>query len=73
MEIVRSRDICVLCREILRLINRKIMDHSSRVGYILYCMLRCEEKYEDYELAEFALPLGGNYHLRFILDELSLQ
>ncbi len=31
------------------------MDHSSRVGYILYCMLRCEEKYEDFELAEFAL------------------
>ena len=31
------------------------MDHSSRVGYILYCMLRCEDKYEDYELAEFAL------------------
>lgn len=55
IEIVRSRDICVLCREILRLINRKIMDHSSRVGYILYCMLRCEEKYEDYELAEYAL------------------
>ena len=55
MEIVRSRDICVLCREILRLINKKITDHSSRVGYILYCMLRCEEKYEDFELAEFAL------------------
>ncbi|MCR5237771.1 MAG: HD domain-containing protein, partial [Lachnospiraceae bacterium] len=54
-EIVKSRDICVLCREILRLINKKIMDHSSRVGYILYCMLQCEGKYEDFELAEYAL------------------
>ncbi len=55
MEIVRSRDICILCREILRLINKKIMDHSSRVGYILYRMMQCEGKYEDFELAEFAL------------------
>ncbi len=55
MEIVASRDICILCREILRLINKKITDHSSRVGYILYCMLKCEDKYEDYELAEYAL------------------
>jgi len=55
MEIVASRDICVLCREILRLINKKISDHSARVGYILYCMMECEGRYEDYELAEFAL------------------
>ncbi|MBO6112979.1 MAG: HD domain-containing protein [Lachnospiraceae bacterium] len=55
MEIVTSRDVCILCREILRLINRKISDHSSRVGYILYRMLQCEDKHEDFELAEYAL------------------
>ena len=55
MEIVTSRDISILCRETLRLINKKTTDHSSRVGYILYRMLQCKDAYEDYELAEYAL------------------
>ncbi len=55
MEIVSSKDICILCREILRLIDKRLIDHGSRVGYILYRMLQCRGGYEDYELAEYAL------------------
>lgn len=55
MEIVTSKDICILCREVLRLIDKRVIDHGSRTAYIMYRMLQCSEKYEDFELAEFAL------------------
>ena len=54
MEIVSSRDICILCREVLRLIDRRLIDHGSRVAYILYRMLQCRGGYEDYEIAEYS-------------------
>ncbi len=55
MEIVTSKDICILSREILRLLDRRVIDHGSRVAFILHRMLQCEDRYEEFELAEFAL------------------
>ena len=55
MEIVTSKDICILCREVLRLMDKRLVDHGARVGYILYRMLQCKGGYEDFELAEYAL------------------
>ena len=55
MEIIDAKDICWLIKETLRLIDRRLVDHGSRVGFILTSMLRCKGGYEDYELAEYAL------------------
>ena len=55
MEIVSSKDICILCREVLRLIDKRMIDHGARVGYILYRMLQCDGNFEDFEMAEYAL------------------
>lgn len=54
MDIVGSKNICILMREVLRLIDRRLVDHGSRVGYVLARMLQCKGGYEDFELAEYA-------------------
>ncbi len=35
--------------------DKRLIDHGERVGFILQCMLDCEGGYEDFELAEYAL------------------
>ena len=54
-EIVSSKDLCILIKEVLRLMDKRLIGHGERVGYILSRMLECEGSYEDFELAEFAL------------------
>ena len=70
MEIVTSKDICILCREVLRLMDKRLVDHGARVGYILYRMLQCKGGYEDFELAEYAL-LGTLHDIGAYKDEKS--
>lgn len=53
MEYIGSKNIFMLTRDMLKLINRKVMDHGSRVAYILSMMLHETNKYEEYEIAEF--------------------
>lgn len=55
MEIISSKNIFILLGEILRLIDKRMVDHGSRVAYILYRMLEIKGGYEQFELAEFAL------------------
>ena len=46
MEYIKSKDIYLLMRDILKLINPTLMEHGSRVAYIVYKMLQEENRYE---------------------------
>lgn len=54
MEYIHSKDIFLLMRDTLKLVDRRAMDHGSRVAYYLYKMLECKGGYEKFELADFA-------------------
>ncbi len=54
MEYITSKNICLLIRDILKLIDRRVMDHGSCVGYIVYKMLDHMEMFERFELAELS-------------------
>lgn len=53
MEYIHSKDIFLLMRDTLKVIDRRPMDHGSRVAYYLYKMLECRGGYEKFELADF--------------------
>lgn len=53
MEYIHSKDIFLLMRDTLKLLDRRVMDHGSRVAYYLYKMLECKGGYEKFELADF--------------------
>ncbi len=55
MEYIHSKDIFLLTRDTLKMIDRRAMDHGSRVAYYLYKMLECTGAYEKFELADFVL------------------
>lgn len=40
-------------RDTLKMVDRRAMDHGSRVAYIMYKMLECKGGYEKFELADF--------------------
>lgn len=42
-------------RDILKLINPTLMEHGSRVAYIVYKMLQEENRYEEFELADIVM------------------
>ena len=42
-------------RDILKLINPTLMEHGSRVAYVVYKMLQEENKYEEFELADIVM------------------
>lgn len=55
MEYIRSKDIYLLMRDILKLVNPTLMEHGSRVAYIIYKMLKEENRYEEFELADIVM------------------
>lgn len=55
MEYIKSKDIYLLMRDVLKLINPAVMEHGSRVAYIVYKMLREENRYEEFELADIVM------------------
>lgn len=55
MEYISSKNICLLIRDTLKLIDRRPMDHGSKTGYIMCKMLMAKGGYEQYELADFLL------------------
>ncbi len=54
MEIVSSKDICSLLSNTLKILDKRPMEHGSRVAYLLYKMLQCKGGYVEFEIAEFA-------------------
>ena len=55
MEYIRSKDIYLLMRDILKLIHPRPMEHGSRVAYMVYMMLREQGRYEEFELADIVM------------------
>ncbi|MBD5526380.1 MAG: HD domain-containing protein [Lachnospiraceae bacterium] len=55
MEYIKSKDIFLLMRDVLKLIHPRPMEHGSRVAYIVYMMLKDEGKYEEFELADIVM------------------
>ena len=55
MEYIRSKDIFLLMRDIMKMINPTLMEHGSRVAYIVYKMLQEEGRYEEFELADIVM------------------
>lgn len=55
MEYIKSKDMCILIRDTLALIDKRIIEHGSRTAYILSCMLACQGEYEQYEIADLAI------------------
>lgn len=55
MEYIRSKDLCLLIRDVFKLIDRRPMDHGSRTAYIFYKMLESRGGYEKFELADFVV------------------
>lgn len=55
MEYIKSKDIFLLMRDVLKLIHPRLMEHGSRVAYIVYMMLKDEGKYEEFELADIVM------------------
>lgn len=55
MEYIKSRDIFILTKETLRLIHPRLIDHGSRVAYMVYKMLQHKGGYEEFELADIVM------------------
>ena len=55
MEYIRSKDIFLLMRDVLRFIHPKPMEHGSRVAYMVYLMLKESGEYEEFELADIVM------------------
>lgn len=55
MDFISSKNIFLLTRDTLKLLDKEIMKHGSRTGYIFYKLLQEKSGYEKYELAEWAM------------------
>jgi hypothetical protein len=55
MEYIKSKDLFVVTRDVLRLIHPRPIDHGSRVAYMVYKMLQDEGQYEEFELADIVM------------------
>ena len=55
MEYIKSKDIFLLMRDVLKLLHPRLMEHGSRVAYIVYMMLKDGGKYEEFELADIVM------------------
>lgn len=54
MNLIHSKDIYLIGRDILKCIDPRVVNHGERTAYITYRMLQSQGKYEMYEIAEFA-------------------
>jgi len=55
MDYISSKNISLLVSETLKLIDNRIVNHGSKVAYLIYKMLECKGGYEKFEVAELAL------------------
>ncbi len=55
MNLIHSRDIYYVIRDVLKCLDANVISHGSRTSYILSRMLLCMNKYEMYEVAELAM------------------
>ncbi|MBO5208153.1 MAG: HD domain-containing protein [Lachnospiraceae bacterium] len=55
MEYIKSKEIFLLMRDTLKLIHPRLMEHGSRVAYMVYKMLEDKGGYEEFELADIVM------------------
>ncbi len=55
MDYISSKNIFFLIRDTLRLVDARVMEHGSRVAYIVYKMVQCKGGLEDFEMADLAM------------------
>jgi len=55
MDFISSKNIFLLTRDTLKLIDKRLMKHGSRTGYIFYTMLKQRGGYEKFEMAELVM------------------
>ncbi len=55
MEYIKSKDIFLLMRDTLKLIHPRLMEHGSRVAYMVYKMLEDQNIFEEFELADIVM------------------
>lgn len=55
MEYIKSKEIFLLIRDILKLIHPRLMEHGSRVAYMVYKMLEDRGDFEEFELADIVM------------------
>lgn len=55
MDFISSKNIFLLIRDTLKLIDKRSMKHGSRTGYIVYKMLQQRGGYEKFEMAELVM------------------
>ena len=75
--LIHSKDIFYVMKDVLKLLDPKVMNHGQRTAYILYKMLQCSGRYEMYEIAEFALIATlhdiGAYKTDYLQDQLRYE
>ena len=54
MDYMHSKDIYKTIRDVLKLLDLRVINHGTRTAYILYKMLLCQGKYEMFEIADLA-------------------
>lgn len=54
MEYITSKNLCLLIRDMLKLTDKRVMEHGSCVSYIVYRMLEETELFEEFEMAELS-------------------
>lgn len=52
MEYIRSKDIFMLVRDTLHILNPESMEHGYRVAYMVFKMLGQKQEFKEYELAD---------------------
>lgn len=54
MDYISSKNICYFICDVLKMIDKRPVEHGFRVAYLLYKMMECKGGYEEFEMAEFA-------------------
>ncbi|MDD3368126.1 MAG: HD domain-containing protein [Lachnospiraceae bacterium] len=55
MDYIKSKEIFLLLRDTLKLIDPRPVDHGYRVAYIIYKMFRLRGGFEEFELADYVM------------------
>jgi len=77
MKLLHSKDIYYIVRDVFKCLDPKVMNHGTRTSYILYKMLQVMDKYEMYEVAEFAFIATmhdiGAFCTNYMQDQLQYE
>lgn len=77
MDLIHSRDIYYVTRDVLSGLDAGVMNHGNRTSYILYKMLLCSGQYEIRDIAKLCMVAGlhdiGAYKTDNLQDRLRYE